>query len=119
MGTLEQFMSRTEDNTAGLAVKQTTVELKYPLTYIETVTNVELRLWSSSGVLHNLPKGDTDFPLYWKRGEDWKFLGYITFGFSTFQKLSYLVDRNLKFMRDPDHEELVRDRIAVLFLLGG
>lgn len=118
MELFEQFMERTEEEEAGLALTPKTVNLMYPLIYIEKVTNVELRSWVNSGVLHPSKHSNIDFPLYWKRAEDWKFLGYVTLGFSTFQEMAALIDRKPQFMRDADHAEAIKDRIALLFLLG-
>lgn len=118
MELFEQFMEKTEEEEAGLSLAPQSTELMYPLVYIDKVTNVELRSWVNSGTLHPSKKSDIDFPLYWNRNGDWKFLGYITLGFKTFQEMASLIDRQPKFMRDANHVEAVKDRIALLFLLG-
>ena len=115
---IKSFINMTEGESTDLNPKAAS-PLKYPLLYLEKVTNVELRAWVREQVLFHTKLSDVDFPFYWKRSEnDWKFLGYVRLCPTTFRKLSYLRDRKIKFVKSEGEEELLEDRIVMLFLLG-
>ena len=118
MESFERFMEQTESSNQSLELQPRTDELMYPLVYVEGVTNVELRDWVNQYILHPSKESDIDFPLYWKRPDSWKFLGYVTLGFNTLKGICALTYRRPMFMTEPDKEEEIKDRIAYMFMLS-
>lgn len=117
MSQLTDFIQRTENESSDIRSPGRTLQVQYPFLYVTSVTNVELRNWKQSEVLHGMSTGDNDVALYLKK-DSYRLLGYVTLSMNTFKVLSSLMERTIIFKRDKYTEEPVTDHVVNFLLLG-
>lgn len=115
MTEFDQFLAQTEGQQDVLTHKH---EVKYPLLYIESVTDYELAQWIKNKVLTYDAVSEDSVQLYLKR-ETTKFLGYVELNLNSILEINKLMDRNLRLKKDKATEVSVKDNIVNLLLLRG